>query len=74
MEQTFNMWTRKYTLSGILGTANWKSKDSYLWAGTPIFHGNLSKSLNGTATFSGNAFCKSYFEVSSEIPGLCSFL
>ena len=32
------------------------------------FLGNLSKSLYGTATFSGIAFWDSYFEMSSEIP------
>ena len=36
-----------------------------LWAGTPIFLGNLSKSLSGTATFSGIAFLDSYFEMRS---------
>ena len=42
--------------AGISGTAIWQSQDSYLWARTPIFLGNLSKSLYGTATFSGIAF------------------
>ena len=49
-------------------TADWQSQDSFLWAGTPIFPGNLSKLLYGTATFSGIALSDSYFEMSSEIP------
>ena len=49
------------SFAGISGTAVWQSQDSSLWAGTPIFHGNLSKSLYGTATFSGIDLWDSYF-------------
>ena len=54
--------------AGISETADWQSQDSYLWADIAIFLGNLSKSLYGTATFSGIAFWDSYFEMFSEIP------
>ena len=39
-----------------------------MWAGAPIFLGNLSKLLYGTVTFSGAAFWDSYLKMLSEIP------
>ena len=56
----------------IPGTANnWQFWDSYFWAGTSIFLGNLPKSLYGTATFSGIAFWDSSSEISQYIAYAC---